>query len=259
MPETPPVHENHADEQTSALVATESPIRRAKGIYLLPNLFTTAGLFAGFYAVVGAMRGLFEISAIAIFVAMIMDGLDGRVARMTNTHTAFGAQYDSISDMVAFGVAPALVVYSWGLSIFGKLGWLVAFIFAAGGALRLARFNTQIGMSDKRYFRGLPIPSAAAVIAGLVWVAAKYDITGLWLKIVALLLTAIVAVLMVSNFRYDSFKQLDMRGKVPFVAILLMVVVFAAIAINPAVVLFAGFLIYTASGPLRTLAFFKRN
>src|SRR5580698_8220938 len=149
---------------------------QSRGIYLLPNLFTTAALFAGFYAVMAAMKGYFDSAAIAIFVAMILDSLDGRVARMTNTQTAFGAQYDSLSDMVAFGVAPALIVYSWSLFSLGKLGWLIAFLYTAGTALRLARFNTQSHDTDKRYFQGLPSPAAAGVIAGLVWLGNTYEL-----------------------------------------------------------------------------------
>ena len=154
--------------------------KRKRGIYLLPNLFTTAALFSGFYAVLAGINGKFEHAAIAIFVAMVMDGLDGRVARLTNTQTAFGAEYDSLSDMVAFGLAPSLVMYVWSLSGLGKLGWLAAFVYTAGAALRLARFNTQVGTADKRYFQGLPSPAAAAVISGSVWVAVDYGLSPTW-------------------------------------------------------------------------------
>ncbi|HIJ31896.1 MAG TPA: CDP-diacylglycerol--serine O-phosphatidyltransferase, partial [Gammaproteobacteria bacterium] len=157
---------------------SENREQRGKGIYLLPNLFTTAALFAGFYAIISAINGLFANAAAAIFVAMVLDGLDGRVARMTNTESEFGAQYDSLSDMLSFGMAPALVVYLWGLTTLGKFGWLAAFIYTAGAALRLARFNTQVGISDKRYFQGLPSPASAAVIAGMVWVAGDYGYGG---------------------------------------------------------------------------------
>src|SRR3990167_9105499 len=149
-----------------------------RGIYLLPNLFTTAALFAGFYAIVAAMKGFYETAAIAIFIGIIADGLDGRVARLTSTQTAFGAQYDSLSDMASFGIAPALVMYSWSLIYLGKLGWLAAFIYAASTALRLARFNTQV-IEDKRYFQGLPSPSAAGVLASLVWMGSTYELQGL--------------------------------------------------------------------------------
>jgi len=152
--------------------------KRRRGIYLLPNLFTTAALFAGFFAIISAIQGRFEVAAVAIFIAMILDGLDGRVARMTNTQTEFGAEYDSLSDMVSFGVAPALVVYLWGLSTLGKVGWLAAFIYTAGAALRLARFNTQAVSIDKRYFQGLPSSAAVAVVFGMVWVVIEYGFSG---------------------------------------------------------------------------------
>jgi CDP-diacylglycerol--serine O-phosphatidyltransferase len=226
---------------------------RPRGIYLLPNLFTTAALFAGFYSIVAAMKGYFDTAAIAIFVAMIADSLDGRIARMTNTQTAFGMEYDSISDMVSFGIAPALVIYSWGLDSMGKLGWLVAFLYVAATALRLARFNTQIGSEDKRYFQGLPSPAAAGIIAGLVWFGNNYGhVEGLVTLVIALL-TLLPAVLMVSNIRYYSFKEIDLRGKVPFVAILAIVLTFVAISIDPPNVLFLLFFAYALSGPILTL------
>lgn len=227
--------------------------QRKRGIYLLPNLFTTAGLFAGFYAIVAAMRGDFTTAAIAIFVAMITDGLDGRIARMTNTQSAFGAEYDSLSDMVAFGLAPALVIFIWALSDLGKFGWMVAFIYAACGALRLARFNTQIGIEDKRYFQGLPSPAAAACIAGWVWLGHHYELDATLMSAIAVPLTFITAILMVSTVRYHSFKELDLRGKVPFIMILGLVLAFAIIATAPPLVLFFAFLIYASSGPILTL------
>lgn len=222
------------------------------GIYLLPNLFTMAGLFAGFYAIVAAMNGRFETACIAIFIAMIMDTLDGRIARMTNTESAFGAEFDSLTDMVAFGVAPALVIYSWGLSDLGKLGWLVSFMFTAGIALRLARFNTQIGKTDKRYFLGLPSPAAAAVLVGYVWVQTDFDMPRN-ASYVGALLTFIVSLCMVSTLRYYSFKDLDIRGKVPFLALLLVVLVFVFISVHPPTVLFVSFLLYALSGPIWTV------
>ena len=224
--------------------------KRARGIYLLPNLFTTAALFAGFYAVLAAMNDQFEKAAIAIFVAMVLDGLDGRVARMTNTQTAFGAEYDSLSDMVAFGLAPSLVMYEWSLSNLGKLGWLAAFIFTAGAALRLARFNSRLDTADKRFFTGLPSPSAAAIIAGSVWAAYDNTLTGLDLAWPALVITAAAGLLMVSNIRYHSFKQVDFRGKVPFFGIVAVMIAFAVILTEPPLVLFAIFFAYTLSGPL---------
>jgi CDP-diacylglycerol--serine O-phosphatidyltransferase len=227
--------------------------KRRRGIYLLPNLFTTGCLFAGFYAIVAAMNARYEPAAIAIFIAMIMDSLDGRVARLTNTQSDFGAEYDSLADMVSFGLAPALVMYHWALSGLGKLGWLAAFIYTAGAALRLARFNTQVGTADKNFFQGLPSPAAAAVITGMVWVGYDYNADVTYLRFPALLITMAIGLLMVSTIRYRSFKDLDLRGKVPFVAILLMVMVYVFISIDPPQVLFFGFLLYAASGPLLTL------
>jgi CDP-diacylglycerol---serine O-phosphatidyltransferase len=222
---------------------------RARGIYLLPNLFTLSALFAGFYAVVSAMKGNFEHSAIAIFVAMIMDSLDGRVARLTNTQTPFGAELDSLSDMVSFGVAPALVIYSFALSYVGKLGWLVAFIYAAAGALRLARFNIRHS-HDKRYFQGLPIPAAAAIVASLVWVCVDYSISGFSIRWIAFCMTLIVGLLMVSNVHYRSFKDLDLKGNVSFMVILFIVFIFVLISIDPPDVFLLLFVIYGISGPL---------
>lgn len=236
---------------------TEKKPRR--GIYLLPNLFTTGCLFAGFYAIVAAMGGRFEAAAIAIFIAMIMDGLDGRVARLTNTQSAFGAEYDSLADMVSFGLAPALVVYVWLLSDLGKPGWLAAFVYTAGTALRLARFNTQVGRADKRYFQGLASPAAAAVIAGLVWVGQGYDLGGRNMAITAAIITVMVGVFMVSNVRYRSFKDLDLKGRVPFVAVLVIVLVFVLISIDPPQILFAGFAVYALSGPVVTLVTLRRR
>jgi CDP-diacylglycerol--serine O-phosphatidyltransferase len=233
---------------------------RHKGIYLLPNLFTTGALFAGFYAIIAAIKGQFEIAAIAVFVAMLLDGLDGRVARLTNTQSAFGAEYDSLSDMASFGLAPALVMYQWSLihlsglgAFWGKLGWLAAFIFAASAALRLARFNTQIGIADKRYFQGLPSPAAAAVIVGAVWVCETYLISGRELMFPALLLTAITGLLMVSRFSYYSFKDLDLKQRVPFIAVLIMVLVFVLLSLETATVLFTIFFLYMLSGPVLAL------
>ncbi len=187
----------------------EKNVIRRRGIYLLPNLFTTGALFSGFYAVTSAIDSRFETAVIAIFVAMILDGLDGRVARLTNTQSDFGAQYDSLSDMVSFAIAPALVMYLWALESFGKLGLFAAFIHTAGGALRLARFNTQLTSADKRYFQGLPSPAAAAILAGFIWISLEYSYGRDSLKYIALLLTMITGLLMVSNFRYSSFKEID--------------------------------------------------
>lgn len=224
-----------------------------KGIYLLPNLMTTTALFAGFYAVIAGMNGEYQAGAIAIFVAMVFDGLDGRVARMTNSCSAFGAEYDSLADMVSFGLAPALLMYQWALQDFGKLGWLVAFIFTVGAALRLARFNTQVGSADKRYFQGLPSPAAAALLAGFVWMVESNQIqTGIEPS-VALLLTVIAGLMMVSNLRFSSFKELNFKGKVPFVTLLVFVLIIVVVTLKPAMILFLIFLGYTVSGPVLTL------
>ena len=222
---------------------------RHRGVYLLPNLFTTGALFAGFYAIVAAMHGSFENAAIAIFVAMVLDGMDGRVARLTNTSSAFGEQYDSLSDMVSFGLAPALVMFSWSLHELGKLGWAAAFIFAACAALRLARFNTQIGVVDKKHFVGLASPAAAAIIASIVWTWHKGNMDQL-AAIPAALITALAGLLMVSNFRYSSFKSIDLRGRVPFVVMLLIVFVFAVMLIDPASMLLLISIIYGLSAPV---------
>ncbi|GAB4351705.1 MAG: CDP-diacylglycerol--serine O-phosphatidyltransferase [Gammaproteobacteria bacterium] len=233
--------------------------RRSRGIYLLPNLFTTAALFAGFYAIVAAMKGQFEPAAIAVFVAMVMDGLDGRVARLTNTQSEFGVQYDSLADMVSFGLAPALVAYQWALSGLGKPGWLASFIFAACVALRLARFNTQVGIVDKRYFQGLASPAGAAVIAGMVWVGTKHGVDGAGIGGLVFLLTVAVGLLMVSNVRYHSFKEFDLKGKVPFVAAVVVMLVFAVIFMQPPEVLFGLAVAYALSGPVLTLVQLRRR
>ncbi|HFC53502.1 MAG TPA: CDP-diacylglycerol--serine O-phosphatidyltransferase [Gammaproteobacteria bacterium] len=226
---------------------------RRRGIYLLPNLFTTAALFAGFYGIIAAMKGHFEAASVAVFVAMVLDGLDGRVARLTNTQSDFGTQYDSLSDMLCFGLAPALIVYQWSLSGMGKLGWLAAFLFTACAALRLARFNTQVEVVDKRYFQGLPSPAAAGLAAGLVWVGFDNNISGEALRVVAFTLTVAGAILMVSNVRYHSFKDLDLKHKVPFMAGLAIVMLFVFIAVDPPQVLFLMLLLYALSGPVLTL------
>lgn len=232
---------------------------RRRGIYLLPNLFTTAALFAGFYAIVAAMNSRFEAAAVAVFIAMVLDGLDGRVARLTNTQSDFGAEYDSLSDMVSFGLAPALVMYEWALHSMGKLGWLAAFIYTAAAALRLARFNTQVGTADKRYFQGLASPAAAAVVTGLVWVGTEYEVTGVELNWICFAITVAAGLLMVSNIRYYSFKDLDLKGKVPFVAVLVVVLIFVLITLHPPTVLFGSFSLYALSGLITTLRLRKRS
>ncbi|MBU4610564.1 CDP-diacylglycerol--serine O-phosphatidyltransferase [Achromobacter sp. GG226] len=224
--------------------------RRRRGIYLLPNAFTLAALFAGFYAIVQAMNSQFEVAAIAIFVAMVLDGMDGRVARLTNTQSAFGEQFDSLSDMVSFGVAPALVMYVWVLNTLGRWGWLAAFIYVSCAALRLARFNTNIAVVDKRFFQGLPSPSAAALVAGLVWLAAdnRLPINEAWLPIVAFIVTVYAGLTMVSNAPFYSGKSFTVGRSVPFWVILVMVLVFVFVSSNPPIVLFGLFVIYGVSG-----------
>ncbi|MBF8269313.1 MAG: CDP-diacylglycerol--serine O-phosphatidyltransferase [Gammaproteobacteria bacterium] len=234
--------------------ASKETIKRRRGIYLLPNLFTTSALFAGFYAIVAAVDSRYEPAAMAIFVAMILDGMDGRIARMTNTTSDFGVQYDSLSDLAAFGLAPALVIYHWSLSNLGKIGWLGAFLYMAAAALRLARFNTQSGSMDKRYFQGLPSPPAAALIAGLVWVGDTYGLAdGKGILFISFPLTILAGILMVSNIRYYSFKEFDFRNRVPFVSILIVVLIIVFIAIEPSLVLFVIALSYALSGPVLTL------
>ncbi len=230
---------------------------RRRGIFLLPSIFTMGALFAGFYAVVAAMNGDFENAAMAIFVAGFLDGMDGRVARLTNTQSAFGAQLDSLSDMVSFGVAPALVVFSWGLGPLGRLGWALAFIYVAGAALRLARFNTQIETTDNRYFSGLASPPAAALVASMVWLSVENGLQGdtlpLALSVLAGIVTALAGILMVTNVSYTSFKGIDFKGRVPFVMALLIPLFIAVVSIDPPLILLAISVTYMVSGPLQTI------
>lgn len=232
-------------QQERALI--KNRVRR-RGIFLLPNLFTTAALFAGFYAIVQAMNGRFDQSAIAIFVAMVLDSLDGRVARLTKTQSAFGAEYDSLSDMVSFGAAPALIVYEWALRGMGKLGWFVAFLYVVGAALRLARFNTMLDVADKRYFQGLPSPAAAALVAGFVWIVDDNGIDPEGVRWVALGLTLFAGLTMVSNFKFYSFKTINLRRSVPFAVVILLALIFAIATYQPAIVGFVGFVVYALSG-----------
>ncbi|HKE40588.1 MAG TPA: CDP-diacylglycerol--serine O-phosphatidyltransferase [Casimicrobiaceae bacterium] len=234
---------------------------RRRGIFLLPNLFTTAALFAGFYAIVQAMNGRFDQAAIAIFVAMVLDGLDGRVARLTKTQSAFGAEYDSLADMVSFGAAPALVVYEWALRSLGKPGWIAAFVYVAGAALRLARFNTMLEVADKRYFQGLPSPAAAALVAGFVWIIDDYAIDPETIRWSAWVVTVFAGVTMVSNLKYYSFKTINLRRSVPFVVPLLVLLFFALLSYQPSIVLFAAFVAYAVSGYVWSawLALKRRN
>jgi len=235
-------------------VSVDGETVRHKGIFLLPNLITTAGLFCGFYAIVASMRGHFESAAIAIFFAAIFDGLDGRVARLTKTSSKFGEEYDSLADMVSFGVAPALVMYSWGLSDLGKFGWSAAFIYVACAALRLARFNTQIDTADKNYFTGLASPAAAAIIASTVWVCQDLGWVGAHLpsevSVLVSLLTAITGMLMMANFPYYSFKGIDLHGRVPFFVMILIVLAIGFVTLDPPRILLVAFLAYGVSGPI---------
>lgn len=223
---------------------------RNRGVYLLPNAFTTANLFCGFFAIVQAMNNRFEIAAIAIFFALVMDGMDGRVARMTNTQSAFGEQYDSLTDMVSFGVAPALVAYEWVLKDLGKWGWLAAFAYCAGAALRLARFNTNIGVVDKRFFQGLPSPAAASLIAGFVWLAVdnKLPVKELYIPWVMFALTIYAGITMVSNAMFYSGKALDVRYRAPFGVMILVIIGFVLVSSDPPVALFGLFVAYALSG-----------
>ncbi len=230
--------------------------KRRRGIYLLPNLITTAALFSGFYGIVAAINGRYEQASIAVFIAMILDALDGRVARLTHTQTQFGAEYDSLADMGSFGLAPALIMYVWSLSSlseyswqWGKLGWLAAFIYVACAALRLARFNTKASSTDKRYFQGLPSPAAGGVVVGFVWAISDLGIAGETVAFFALPIIIFAGLMMVSNISYYSFKDIDFQNKVPFVAMLIVVLIFVFAAIDPPKALFGCFMIYALSGP----------
>ncbi|QYF92370.1 CDP-diacylglycerol--serine O-phosphatidyltransferase [Massilia sp. PAMC28688] len=228
--------------------AEGNPIR-PRGIYLLPNAFTTAALFCGFYAIVQAMNQRFEYAAWAIFVAMILDGLDGRVARLTNTQSEFGAQYDSLSDMVSFGAAPALVIYEWSLRYLpGKWGWIAAFVYCSGAALRLARFNTNIEVVDKRFFQGLPSPAAAAMVAGLILFIMDLGASPRELGWVAFGITLFAGLTMVTNVPFYSFKDVNFRKSVPFIVVFLIVLALALVSIDPPKVLTSIFVLYALSG-----------
>ncbi len=235
-----------------------------KGIYLLPNLFTTGAMFAGYYSIIASINGKYELACINIFIAALLDGLDGRVARLTNTQSAFGEQYDSLADLVSFGIAPSILMYNWSLShlgtlhpIMGKIGWLAAFIYAVSGALRLARFNTQIGVMNKAFFQGLASPSAAAVLSSFTWVSIDLGFNGETLKFIALPITVMCGLLMVSRFRYYSFKTIPFKENVAFIWILLLVLIFVLLAIKPAWVLFITFSLYALSGVVFTVARIK--
>jgi CDP-diacylglycerol--serine O-phosphatidyltransferase len=221
---------------------------RKRGIYLLPNIFTTLNLFAGFYAIVQGMNHDFEKAAVAIFIAMVLDSIDGRVARLTRTQSAFGAEYDSLTDMVSFGAAPALVMYEWALRDLGRVGWIAAFVYCVGAALRLARFNTQLSVADKRWFTGLPSPAAAALVAGMIWVFNDYQVRGGEVKWYAAGLTIYGGITMVSNVRFYSGKDINLRRAVPFWVVLLLVLALLLISLEPSHVLWAVMLAYGLSG-----------
>jgi CDP-diacylglycerol--serine O-phosphatidyltransferase len=228
-----------------------------RGIFLLPNLFTTGALFAGFYSIVAAVDGNFQNAGAAIFVAFVLDGIDGRVARLTNTSTQFGKEYDSLSDMVSFGVAPAVVVYQWGVArltewnvAWGRVGWLVAFLFAVAAALRLARFNSQPAGTSKRFFVGLPCPSAAALVAAFVWFSSELELAGLGGLALAFIITLTAGVLMVSRFRYYSFKEVNPGRRIPFTYLIGIVLIFILISLDPPSVFLVLFTVYASSGPI---------
>jgi CDP-diacylglycerol---serine O-phosphatidyltransferase len=246
------VAELHAYRHDDAPAEPPAPPRRRRGIYLLPNLFTTGVLFCGFFAIVQAMQGRFDVGCIAIFVAMVLDGMDGRVARWTNTQSEFGAQYDSIADMVAFGAAPALIAYTWVLKDFGTAGWIGAFIYCAGTGIRLARFNANIAVIDKRYFQGLPSPSGAAVMAGFIWVMVDFfQITPrehYWLAPLTWIVAVYAGVTMVSNVPFWSFKEVNWKKRVPLWVILALVIAISIVASSPSLVLFGVFMAYGFSG-----------
>src|SRR5574343_1101675 len=251
MPTLPPQDPDHIEDHDSHDVE-EAPRRRRKGIYILPNLFTLAALFGGFYAIVMAMNGKFDLAAIGIFCAAVLDSLDGRVARMTNTQSAFGEQMDSLSDMVSFGAAPALIMYEWALKDIGKLGWIAAFVYCSGAALRLARFNTNIGVVDKRFFQGLPSPAAAALVTGLIWVMDDAGFKGVtaidWLTWLACGFTLYAGLTMVTNVPFYSFKTVNFKRSVPFIVIVAFALAFALVAYHPPAVMFGVFVVYGLSG-----------
>ncbi len=234
------------DFDTQRMLA-KNRIRR-RGIYLLPNLFTTGALFAGFFAIVQGMNQRFDLAAIAIYVAALLDSLDGRVARLTRTQSAFGAEYDSLADMVSFGAAPALVIYEWALRGLGNLGWIAAFVYVAGAALRLARFNTMLEVVDKRWFQGMPSPAAGALVAGFVFIMDDYAVDPERVRWWAWAVTVFAGLTMVSNLKYYSFKTVNLKKSVPFVVILAFVLFVALLSYQPAVVLFAAFVAYAVSG-----------
>ena len=246
------------DKLQAQASTSEKQAERRRGIYLLPNLLTTCAIFAGYYAIVASINGRWVDACMAVFIAAFFDGIDGRVARLTNSQSEFGVQYDSLSDLVSFGLAPSLIMYNWSLvhlkewgPIFGKLGWLAAFLYAACAALRLARFNVQVGVADKRFFQGLASPAAAATMVSLIWAVEKWGGDGKAVRWLTPFVTASVALLMVSNLRYYSFKAWP--EKVPFIWAIAIVMVFVAIALHPPAALLAIVWVYIASGPIMTI------
>ena len=236
-----------------------APARGRKGVFLLPNLLTTAALFSGFLAVIKGIDGQFSIAAGALLVALVFDGLDGRVARLIGAETAFGAEYDSISDAITFGLAPAVLVYQWGLAPFGDIGWLVGFLFTACAGLRLARFSAQSAAKDKRYFQGLPAPAAAATLATWVLFSEQTGLSGSWVNWAGLIGVLLLGLLMVTNIRYRSFKDADLHHRVPFFAAVLIVGALALVAVHPPLVLFLLFFVYALAGPVDTVFQLRRR
>ena len=245
---------------------SSKPSSRGRGVYLLPNLVTTGALFAGFYAIVSAIDGNYQNSAIALLIAMVLDGLDGRIARLTGTESDFGREYDSLSDLVAFGVAPAIIVYQWGLVrlaeygwVWGKIGWLAAFLYTVSAALRLARFNISSRSADRRFFDGLPSPSAAAMVVSMVWLGDKLGWSGGFALFICCAITALAGVLMVSHLAFYSFKDVSPRGRVSYTRFLVIPLIFVLIALDPPTVIFAMALTYAASGPVLSLWRWRRR
>ena len=239
---------NNGTEKSEDMDAPMPARKPSKGIYMLPNMITLAALFAGFYAVVMAINGRFDLATVGIFCAMVLDSLDGRVARMTNTQSAFGEQMDSLSDMVSFGAAPALIAYVWGLTSLGRWGWIAAFVYCACAALRLARFNVNTGVVDKRFFQGLPSPAAAALVAGFIWLMDDLRIAGADFNWLSWAITVYAGLTMVTNVPFYSFKDINFRKSVPFIGIFLIVLIFVAVSSDPPKVLFGLFVIYGLSG-----------
>ncbi|KQP38850.1 CDP-diacylglycerol--serine O-phosphatidyltransferase [Pseudorhodoferax sp. Leaf274] len=238
------------DGNESALIVQDEPTprKRRKGIYVLPNLFTLAALFGGFYAVVMAMNNRFDLASVGVFCAMVLDSLDGRVARMTNTQSAFGEQMDSLSDMVSFGAAPALIAYEWTLRGAGRWGWIAAFVYCACAALRLARFNVNTGVVDKRWFQGLPSPAAAALVTGFIWLMTELEVPRTDVTWIMFGLALYAGLTMVTNVPFYSFKDVQMKKSVPFVVIVLIALGIAIVNIHPPIVMFGLFVVYGFSG-----------